>query len=130
MDLEMHIVHQSANKTADTHDNDDKDVQEKKWPLGKLAVIGVMFDTKNYDEVSWETVQVIDNFFDSLSLSRFRYNTTNSTINDVALGELMAVLNTSNRWVYSGSLTTPPCIENVYWNVIKTVYPIKPHHLI
>ena len=42
----------------------------------------------------------------------------------------MAVLDTQNRWVYSGSLTTPPCYENVYWNVLKTVYPIKPEHLI
>lgn len=48
---------------------------------------------------------------------------------EVALGELMAFVDTSNRWVYSGSLTTPPCAENLYWNVVKTVYPIKPYHM-
>ena len=65
-DLEMHIVHQSPNKTADQVDNKDPEVQEKKWPVGKLAVIGVMFDTKNYDKVNDETVAAIDKFFDSI----------------------------------------------------------------
>lgn len=41
----------------------------------------------------------------------------------------MAFIDMSNRWVYSGSLTTPGCNENLYWNVVKTVYPIKPHHM-
>lgn len=31
--------------------------------------------------------------------------------------------------MYSGSLTTPPCLENVYWNVVKKIYPIKKHHM-
>lgn len=47
---------------------------------------------------------------------------------ELALGELLANVNMANRWVYSGSLTTPPCYENVYWNVIQTVLPIKKHH--
>ena len=47
---------------------------------------------------------------------------------EVALGELMAFVDTNNRWTYLGSLTTPPCYENLYWNVVKTVYPIKPYH--
>lgn len=34
-----------------------------------------------------------------------------------------------NRWVYKGSVTTPPCQETVYWNVLRTVYPIKERHL-
>lgn len=35
----------------------------------------------------------------------------------------------TNRWVYRGSLTTPPCTETIYWNVLQKVYPIKPRHL-
>lgn len=34
-----------------------------------------------------------------------------------------------NRWSYRGSVTTPPCKENVYWNVLRTVYPVKQKHL-
>ncbi|KAG0056598.1 hypothetical protein BGZ83_004380 [Gryganskiella cystojenkinii] len=30
----------------------------------------------------------------------------------------------SPRWEYSGSLTTPPCSENVAWNVMHNVFPI------
>ena len=35
----------------------------------------------------------------------------------------------NNRWVYKGSLTTPPCDSFVYWNVAKQILPIKQRHL-
>jgi len=47
----------------------------------------------------------------------------------VNYGELINHLNTSYRWVYKGSVTTPPCATYVYWNVIATVMPIKERHL-
>lgn len=34
-----------------------------------------------------------------------------------------------NRWLYRGSLTTPPCSIGIYWNVLQNVYPIKQKHL-
>jgi hypothetical protein len=34
-----------------------------------------------------------------------------------------------NRWVYKGSVTTPPCDTFVYWNVVRRVYPLKQRHL-
>jgi len=40
----------------------------------------------------------------------------------------MNMVDTSNRWVYKGSVTTPPCTQSVYWNVVKQVYPIKKRH--
>jgi len=48
---------------------------------------------------------------------------------EVVIGELLAVLDTDNRFAYKGSLTYPPCTKRVYWNVLSTVYPIKPAHL-
>ncbi len=55
---------------------------------------------------------------------------TNDPIADkIPFGELMRKIDTKNRWVYKGSLTTPPCTKHIYWNVVSTVYPIKPKHL-
>jgi len=53
----------------------------------------------------------------------------NEPTRDVPLGDLMKVLDMSNRWVYHGSVTHPPCKQEVYWNVLQTVYPIKSNHL-
>ena len=34
-----------------------------------------------------------------------------------------------DRWIYKGSMLEPPCDSFVYWNVLRTVYPIKPKYL-
>jgi carbonic anhydrase len=39
------------------------------------------------------------------------------------------MVDNKNRWVYKGSVTTPPCATNVYWNVLSTIYPISKRHL-
>jgi hypothetical protein len=41
----------------------------------------------------------------------------------------MMMVDMDNRWVYKGSVTTPPCDTYVYWNVLQRVYPIKQMHL-
>lgn len=70
----------------------------------------------------------IDNFFDSLNFGG-PWHSKSTKIRQMAYGELFSVLDTKNRWVYKGSLTTPPCDHHVYWNVLRQVYPIKQHHL-
>lgn len=52
----------------------------------------------------------------------------NPLVEEVPYGDLMLMVDTNNRWVYKGSVTTPPCDTFVYWNVLRTVYPIKAHH--
>ena len=47
----------------------------------------------------------------------------------VSFGPLMNMIQTNNRFVYTGSLTKPPCTEKYYWNIVNKVYPIKPKHL-
>jgi carbonic anhydrase len=37
----------------------------------------------------------------------------------------MMMVDMDDRWVYRGSVTTPPCTTQVYWNVLRTIYPIK-----
>ena len=51
------------------------------------------------------------------------------TIPEIPYGELINSLNASNRFVYKGSVTTPPCATFVYWNVFAKVMPIKLKHL-
>ena len=41
----------------------------------------------------------------------------------------MDLVDFSNRFVYQGSWTTPPCTTLIYWNVLSTVYPISQKHL-
>lgn len=94
-----------------------------------------MFDTAKYDpSVSDATVAAIDKFFDTMMYYDMLNPKDVSGVptvypKEVTLGELMSVVNTGDRWVYKGSLTTPPCTEGIYWNVVKTVYPIKKYHL-
>ena len=46
-------------------------------------------------------------------------------VDQISYGNLMMMVNGRDRWVYKGSVTTPPCDTFVYWNVLKTVYPIN-----
>ena len=41
----------------------------------------------------------------------------------------MKIVNFANRWVYTGSLTTPPCSVGVLHQVMDRVLPISPKHL-
>ena len=40
----------------------------------------------------------------------------------------MKMVNFANRWVYTGSLTTPPCTVGVYFQVVDRVLPISKRH--
>ena len=70
------------------------------------AVIGVIFDTVRYDtSIPLSTVATIDAFFDSLELEKLN----DPTVAAIPFAKLMNSIDTNNRWVYNGSLTTPPC---------------------
>lgn len=47
----------------------------------------------------------------------------------VAYGSLMEMVDFRSRWVYKGSVTTPPCARFVYWNVLSTIYPVQQKHV-
>lgn len=51
-------------------------------------------------------------------------STNARSINRVALGNMMSIVELENRWVYHGSRTTPPCNPDVYWNVVNYIFPI------
>jgi hypothetical protein len=87
------------------------------------AAVGIIFSVDNYtaDLDQWE-IQVIDNFFEKLDWTQDR---TDPKVDEVMYGQLMRLVDTKNRWVYRGSVTTPPCATKVYWNVVRKVYPVK-----
>ena len=89
------------------------------------AALGIFFSLNKYSRKmeDWETA-IIDEFFDSL-----QWNEENAVVHKVTYGKLMNMVDTNNRWTYRGSVTTPPCAASVYWNVLRTVYPIKKKHL-
>lgn len=73
---------------------------------------------------------MIDTFFDSLKMAEATTTknidgNTITNIDMVTYGDLMQMVDSNNRWVYKGSVTTPPCGRFVYWNVLSTVYPIS-----
>lgn len=88
------------------------------------AAMGIMFSVDSPTPgVSASDVAIIDEFFDSLNWEKT--SGTNPLVEKVPYGKLMMMFDMKNRWTYKGSVTTPPCAQNVYWNVLRTIYPIK-----
>lgn len=94
----------------------------------KYAAVGLFFSEANYTKegVTDEMVNTIDEFFESLS---FNDGSSSVVVPVVTYGKIMMMADMDNRWVYKGSVTTPPCDTFVYWNVIRRVHPIKKRHL-
>lgn len=94
--LELHIVHLNMDK--------------KSQDLFKAAVVGVMFRAKKTEKQS---------FADIWLQKLFSGNVTNTQT------EFIDHLNLGNRFVYRGSLTTPPYSEYLFWNMVTKVVPIN-----
>ena len=110
-DLEMHTVHLA-----------DGAVQNGFF----ASAVGVFFSVDSPSrEFSAEEVAVVDKFFDGLNWD----NNKTSIVSEVSYGDFMMMVDTDKRWTYKGSVTTPPCAQNVYWNILTTVYPIKQKNL-
>jgi len=90
------------------------------------AAMGIMFSVNDHTaNLSEAQTKIIDTFFETLQLSK----KTDPLVDMVTYGDLLMMVDTENRWVYKGSVTTPPCHRYVYWNLLQTVYPIKQKHL-
>ena len=89
--------------------------------------MGLFFSVKDFTPNAVTPAQeaIIDRFFDNVG---WDITDEKHTVDEVAYGELMMMADMNNRWTYTGSVTTPPCAQNVYWNVLRTVYPIKKRH--
>lgn len=91
------------------------------------AAVGIMFSVnENTAQLTTAQEEVIDAFFEGLKWD----DESGSAVSDMILyGDLMEMVDSNNRWMYKGSVTTPPCDTFVYWNVLSTIYPISQRHL-
>ena len=83
----------------------------------KHGAVAILFSVSDYSDGA--TKALFEPFFDSLVLSE-----ENPRVQSVALSNALSNVDWSERWAYKGSKTQPPCEQFVYWNVLKTVYPI------
>jgi hypothetical protein len=95
------------------------------------AAMGIIFSTNKYTaDLPDSDIAIIDNFFDSLMWSKGGVPVTADQYSPmVTYGDLMMMVDMRSRWSYKGSVTTPPCATTVFWNVCKTIYPVKEKHL-
>lgn len=110
-DLEMHTVHLASESLNDIN----------------YAAMGIIFSVNEFTaNLNPIEIKIIDDFFDSMD-----WESTEDTplVPEVPYGNLMMMVDMTRRWVYKGSVTTPPCGRFVYWNVVKTIYPIKQRHV-
>jgi len=120
-DFEMHTVH-----FPDKAQGNDYTIV--------ASALGLMFDVDDYDpSITPAEKQVINSFFDSLNFGNVpkggaaEGHVLNASAN-IPFGDLMNIANFANRWVYTGSLTTPPCTVGVYFQVVDRVLPISKKH--
>ena len=145
-DLEMHTVHLPAAASS------GRRLAEGSNPDGPFPVfasaMGIMFDRDDYDPtVTVEERRIIDSFFDSLGFTTEPPENDSTVENykdgqslddsgniiiaenaNVPYGDLNGIVDHANRWSYMGSLTTAPCTQGVYFNVVDRVLPISQRH--
>lgn len=74
----------------------------------KHAGIGILFSVNDANvKLSKAEIILIDTFFETLAWSN--PSTDPVDVNLITFGDLMTMADHKSRWIYKGSLTTPPC---------------------
>ncbi|VDQ02240.1 unnamed protein product [Trichobilharzia regenti] len=90
--------------------------------VGGLAVLGIMHsvvDTQNYNETIFSLYQDFGGTLNPNFALKQSY-----TIDEFDLAKVLTFLNPNRYYRYPGSLTTPPCTENVLWTVFTDPVPV------
>ena len=120
--MEMHIVHVASEGKGDP------------TPI-LYSALGFMFDVDDYDQsITPGEMKTVNEFFDSLKFENIppTGKAEKHVLNDnatVPLANLVGLQSGAGRWVYTGSLTTPPCTVGVFFQVYDRVLPISRKHL-
>lgn len=120
--MEMHIVHVASEGKGDP------------TPI-LYSALGFMFDVDDYDQsITPKEMKTVNEFFDSLKFENIppTGKAEKHVLNDnatVPLANLVGLQSGAGRWVYTGSLTTPPCTVGVFFQVYDRVLPISRKHL-
>jgi len=98
----------------------------------KSHPLAIFFDSTDFDRsISESDNSTIDKFFSSLGFDieerlELDFEPKMSIPN---FKEVMDVFNFDEKWIYKGSSTQPPCKQYAYWQVLRTVYPMKDKYL-
>jgi carbonic anhydrase len=106
------------------HTPSENNINTKSFPLeahfvhattdGKLAVVGVMFEEGEANPILTKV------------WSKFPLKRGDKTALTLSADEIKAMMPTDKEYYkFMGSLTTPPCSENVKWHVFKTPVTIS-----
>ena len=92
----------------------------------KQAKTGILFSVEKFtiDGVTNEMVKNIDAFFDSL-----KWEENDPIVESVPVAQFLNMIDMSERWIYKGSQTVPPCDTFVIWSIPRRIYPIKQRHV-
>ncbi len=99
--LEIHFVHQAHFS-------------------GAFAVLSILFDLQRDDNLYIN---------DLLSILNQTTNTSISIQHQINISRLFPTVSSPHFYLYNGSLTSPPCTENVTWIIIARHIPISPYQL-
>ncbi|XP_047161725.1 alpha carbonic anhydrase 7-like [Vigna umbellata] len=97
LDLELHMVHQS--------------------PSGQLAVVGIMYRAGIADPFLSSLKEVLDALSDKTGAER--------EVDELDPNVVMERESAAFYYRYIGSLTSPPCSENVIWTVFREVRSVS-----
>ena len=110
-------LHLPSEHTIDkrTFDAEVQVLHQYKGTDGQLgAVIAIFFDTK-HTGTEGQSSDFVESILDILE------NNNSDTIGTIGLQDFLQSVDFSSYWNYDGSLTTPPCQEDIKWTVLNDI---------
>ncbi|XP_074655425.1 carbonic anhydrase 6-like [Tubulanus polymorphus] len=97
-DVEMHLVFTEADTTLE---------------IDSIAILAVLIKADSYRD-NWKFAKLFN-----VGLSDMYITKMKSVPGSISLGSLLYGVDFNNYFRYEGSMTTPPCSENVKWTVFR-----------